>query len=223
MEKVVRIQHGQMTVPFQKVAAKFGPVKQHSFSVIYTNGAGEETSLDLIAPTPDVFKYWFDGLKIILKKIRYIKENATVEERYYKLKFEAADADRSGTLDVQEVIEIIYGMNIDLNKAVITKMIEEVDEDNNGTLDFDEFSTLLTELRRRPELEALWKTVVTEVARMDDLAPLALDMDNNDEAKTIRAGTITSAQFAQFWYVLILSCVSTNIATSSYIYIFVYF
>lgn len=201
MEKVVRIQHGQMTVPFQKVVAKFGPVKQNSFSIIYTNGAGDETSLDLIAPTPDVFKYWFDGLKIILKKVRYTKENASVEERYYKLKFEAADADRSGTLDVDEVIEIIYGMNIDLSKAVIRKMIQEVDEDNNGTLDFEEFSNLLAELRRRPELEALWVTVVAGTCKQGELGPLVLNVENNAEAKTIRASTITMEQFRSFWYV----------------------
>ena len=126
IEKVIRIQHGQMTVPFQRVSKKFGPVKQHSFSIIYNKDNGEETSLDLIAPTPDTFRYWYDGLKILMKKARFMKENATVEERYYKLKFEAADADHSGTLDVGEVIEIIYGMNIDLSKSVITQMIKEV-------------------------------------------------------------------------------------------------
>ena len=149
MEKVIRVQHGQMTVPFQKVSSKFGSVKQNSFSVIYANDNGDERSLDLIAPTPDVFKYWFTGLKIIMKKVRHMKENDTVEERYYKLKFDAADADRSGSLDVSEVVEIIYGMNIEMSKAVITRMIKEVDVDNNGTLDFEEFSQLLTTLRRR--------------------------------------------------------------------------
>lgn len=145
----MRIQHGQMTVPFQKVVAKFGSVKQNSFSVIYVNGDGNETSLDLIAPTPDVFKFWYEGLRTILKKVRYMKENATVEERYYKLKFDAADADRSGSLDVSEVVEIIYGMNIEMNRDVIARMIKEVDADDNGTLDFEEFSQLLTTLRRR--------------------------------------------------------------------------
>ena len=149
MEKVIRIQHGQSTVPFQRAISKFGAVKQNSFSLIYTNDDGMETSLDLIAPTPDLFNQWFEGLKIILKKVRYMKENSSIEERFYKRKFEAADTDRSGTLDKAEVVEIISGMNIELPSAKVSKMIEENDVDKNGTLDFEEFSQLLTILRRR--------------------------------------------------------------------------
>ena len=149
MEKVVRIQHGQNTVAFQKVLTKFAAVKQNSFSLIYTNENGVEASLDLIAPTPELFVHWFEGLKIILKRVRYMKENSSVEERFYKRKFEAADNDQSGTLDKAEVIEIISSMNIELPTKAVAKMIEENDVDKNGTLDFEEFSQLLTILRRR--------------------------------------------------------------------------
>ena len=57
--------------------------------------------------------------------------------------------------------------------------------DNNGTLDFDEFSTLLTVLRRRPELEALWVTVVNGTCRQSDLGPLSLHMENDDDAQAV--------------------------------------
>lgn len=202
MEKVVRIQHGQMTVAFQKLSSKFAQVKQNSFSVIYTNNNGEETSLDLIAPAPQVFQYWFDGLKIVLKKIRHLRESATLEERYYKAKFDAADEDGSGTLDSAEVVDIICSMNIEMSKDVIKKMIDEVDVDKNGTLDFDEFSQLLTTLRRRPELESLWITVVNNTYKPNDLNPLELNLENNDTAKNIRAATITSQQLKDFWNVI---------------------
>ena len=149
MEKVIRLQNGQSTVPFSRVSQKYGAVKQNSLSVIYSDDNGVETSLDLIAPNSTLFTIWFEGLKLILKKVRYMRENASVEERFYKMKFEAADRDGSGTLDTHEVIEIINGMNIDMSSAAIHKMIKAYDKDNSGSLDLYEFTGLLTELRRR--------------------------------------------------------------------------
>ena len=148
MEKVVRIIHGQSTVPFQKAIKKFGSVKKTSFSIIYIK-KGKEKSLNLIAPNPKAFKYWYDGLNRVLKRIAYMRENATPEERFYKTKFEQADRDGSGTIDMEEAVSVIAQMNINMTRDAIAKMVVENDVDKNGTLDFHEFSNLLNLLRRR--------------------------------------------------------------------------
>lgn len=148
MERVVRIIHGQSTIPFQKADKKFQSVKKTSFSIIYIKD-GREASLDLIAPNPKAFKYWFEGLNRILKRVLYLRETATPEERYYKMKFESADTDRSGTLDNDEVVALVAQMNINMASSSIARMVAENDVDNNGTLDFDEFSNFMVKLRRR--------------------------------------------------------------------------
>lgn len=151
MEKVVRIIHGQSTIPFQKSDSKFHSVKRTSFSLIYIEH-GKERSLDLIAPNPKAFRYWYEGLNRVLKRVTYLRENATPEERFYKMKFEDADKDGSGTLDNDEVIALVAQMNIDMPRSAIARMVAENDVDNNGTLDFDEFSTFMTILRRRLDI-----------------------------------------------------------------------
>ena len=148
MEKVIKVIHGQTTVPFQRVADKFGSVKKTSLSVIYMRN-GKERSLNLIAPNPKAFKYWHEGLNRILKRIVYMRENATPEERFYKTKFEEADRDGSGTIDMEEAVKVIAHMNINMTRDAIAKMVVENDVDKNGTLDLHEFSNLLILLRRR--------------------------------------------------------------------------
>ena len=200
MENVTRIQHGQMTVAFQKAAKQFSSVKQNSFSIIYQcETTGTEKSLDLIAPTPDIFRYWFDGLKHILKRVRYMRDQASLDERFYKMKFELADKDRGGTLDRNEVLDVIASMNNNTSKANVIKMFLEVDVDKSNNLDFDEFVQLMTLLRRRPELESIWSTICDKNIATT-LAPLTdLNMENNDSARLIRNKTITIPDFMEVW------------------------
>ena len=51
IEKVIRLQSGQMTYKFERLAHIFGLAKEKSFSIIYSDQRGDEQSLDLIAPT----------------------------------------------------------------------------------------------------------------------------------------------------------------------------
>lgn len=199
MESVTRIQHGQMTVAFQKAAKQFSSVKQNSFSIIYMSDTGVEKSLDLIAPTPDIFRYWFDGLKHILQRVRYMRDQASLDERFYKMKFELADKDRGGTLDRNEVLDVIASMNNNTSKANIIKMFLEVDVDKSNNLDFDEFVQLMTLLRRRPDLESVWNSIC-EKTIPSTLTPLTdINLENNDSARLIRNKTITVPEFMEVW------------------------
>ena len=61
MEKVIRLQSGQMTYKFERLSHIFGLAKEKSFSIIYADENGQEMSLDLIAPTLSVYRHWFRG------------------------------------------------------------------------------------------------------------------------------------------------------------------
>lgn len=51
----------------------------------------------------------------------------------------------------------------------------------------------------RPELEALWVTVVNSSENGTNLQPLALNLENDDSSKSVRGSTIPSARFVEFW------------------------
>jgi hypothetical protein len=53
MEKVIRIQRGQKTYPFGRLSHIFGLAEEKSFSIIYIDHRGRETSLDLICPSKE--------------------------------------------------------------------------------------------------------------------------------------------------------------------------
>lgn len=149
LEKVVRIQVGQMTAPFIKQAQTFGPASDRSLSVIYTNDEGKETSLDLVAPNDHVFKYVNRVLRKVVADLNEEKRRTSVEKRFLKAKWEAADSDHSGCLTRREIIGIVSSMNINRSRAKIIEIFNSVDADASGELDFNEFLIFMQRLRRR--------------------------------------------------------------------------
>jgi hypothetical protein len=124
-----------MTSNFARHTATFGAASGNSFSILY----GDNRSLDLIAPSPEVFHIWYLGIKQILREIRHAAQNSTVRQRYLKAKWDQADDDQNGSLAKSEVLELVQAMNISRSKKQILALYREVDKDGSNTLDFQEF------------------------------------------------------------------------------------
>jgi len=149
LEKVVRIQVGQMTAPFIAQKATFGPAEDRSLSVIYTDEDAKERSLDILAPNEHVFKYVNRVLRKVVADLNEEKLKTSVEKRYLKAKWEAADSDHSGYLTRREIIGIVQSMNINRSRAKIIEIFNAVDADASGELDFSEFLVFMQRVRRR--------------------------------------------------------------------------
>lgn len=75
----------------------------------------------------------------------YIKTGLTVDEvSQIKEAFDLYDEDHSGTIDTQELKKCLQGLGIEASNQTLTNMISEIDQDNNGDIDFGEFITLMT-------------------------------------------------------------------------------
>jgi len=105
--------------------------------------------LDLIAPTADVFNYWFCGLKACLKNVHNERTFMDLDYRYFKLKWDEAGGSKHGWLTKKQVVQLVSSLNVDRPRKLIHGLFKEVDKDNNGTLDYDEFITLMEMLRTR--------------------------------------------------------------------------
>ena len=79
VERILRVQHGQLTSKFEKFRKEFADADSHSFSIIYDDTS---TSLDLIAATEEEFNLWFDGLRVILKEHHAAQNRLTPFVRY---------------------------------------------------------------------------------------------------------------------------------------------
>lgn len=56
--------------------------------------------------------------------------------------FESFDSGKTGSISTETVAEILRLMGQPFNKQILDEMIEEVDEDKSGRLEFEEFIIL---------------------------------------------------------------------------------
>lgn len=56
--------------------------------------------------------------------------------------FESFDSEKSGSISTETVAEILRLMGQPFNRQILEEMIEEVDEDKSGRLEFEEFIIL---------------------------------------------------------------------------------
>ena len=106
-------------------------------------------SLDLAAPTEEIFKFWYNGLRCIMKHLEDIEKNVDVDRRFLKSKWDKADPKKTGTISRKDVLKLISSMHMNLPTAAISKAFKEVDRDKSNTLDFEEFCNFMNILRRR--------------------------------------------------------------------------
>jgi hypothetical protein len=198
LESVTRIQHGQMTSNFARHTQTFGAASGNSFSLLY----GDNRSLDLIAPSPEVFHTWYIGIKQILREIRNARENSTVRQRYLKAKWDQADADQSGTLAKSEVLELVQAMNISRSKKQILALYREVDTDGSNTLDFHEFIKFIDLLERRVDLQFIWTTLADTHSQANPVPiPPPTKPGKGSSSSSSIPDRISVREFQRFWSV----------------------
>jgi calmodulin len=74
-----------------------------------------------------------------------------------KKAFESFDSGKTGSISTETVAEILRLMGQPFNKQILDEMIEEVDEDKSGRLEFEEFIILCAKFIVEEDAEALVK------------------------------------------------------------------
>jgi len=64
--------------------------------------------------------------------------------RQFKEAFELFDTDQSGTIDGSELKFCMQALGFDPSPYEIKEMLEKIDQDGNGTVEFEEFVDLLS-------------------------------------------------------------------------------
>jgi calmodulin len=71
----------------------------------------------------------------------------------YKDAFEMFDKNKDGVITTKELANIMRSLNQDPTEEELNEMIEEVDLDKNGEVDFEEFITLMNRRSRETDIE----------------------------------------------------------------------
>ena len=71
----------------------------------------------------------------------------------YKDAFEMFDKNKDGVITTKELANIMRSLNQDPTEEELNEMIEEVDLDKNGEVDFEEFVTLMNRRSKQTDME----------------------------------------------------------------------
>ncbi|CAE8691469.1 unnamed protein product, partial [Polarella glacialis] len=81
--------------------------------------------------------------------LTFVRRYTKVQDEGYRNAFQHYDADRSGTIEGQELAELLASLGITPMEQVIQEIIDEVDADGTGDLTLTEFSHVLRLLGER--------------------------------------------------------------------------
>ena len=72
---------------------------------------------------------------------------------YYRNAFDMFDKKKIGIITLKELSNVIRSLNLDPTEEEIKEMIDEVDLDGNGEIDFEEFVTLMNRRSKQTDME----------------------------------------------------------------------
>ncbi len=197
LEKVSKFLQGQNTYQFQRWADPYNVASEKSFTIIYQDDDNQEQTLDLIAPSLDIYDLWFNGVQALVQKLQDERKNYSLDMLYLKTLWDRADNDHNGTLNINEVFAMLALINVNMPKDKMKAMFKKFDKDNSGALDFAEFLEFMSKLRRRPEMEALFALCVSG----DPIPKANVQFYVDTESSAITNSTVDLGRFVSFWYV----------------------
>jgi centrin-1 len=74
------------------------------------------------------------------------EKNGLTEDEVMEIKeaFDLFDSDKSGEIDTEELKSALKNLGIDAKNQTLTNMMADLDKDNSGQIDFEEFIDMMT-------------------------------------------------------------------------------
>ncbi|CAM9357091.1 unnamed protein product [Ectocarpus sp. 6 AP-2014] len=203
LSRVDRVQRGQQTRKFSRFAGKHRSVTGHSLSIIYDD---QLSSLDLVAENDqeaNTLVGLLNRLVVLCQDERMMEDE---ELKNFRQQWRKADKDGNLTLDRKEIVRLVQTLNITASSSYIKKKMKEVDFNGDGVLQFKEFVFLMRMLGERPEVEALFLTLLQASHEPDPSRYLArcISEDRATDPRTeaeklqLRQETMPLSAFAWF-------------------------
>ncbi|ETV84518.1 hypothetical protein H257_03699 [Aphanomyces astaci] len=116
--------------------------------IVEEDGAGDDGPTKTKAAPPKAIPQGFDGdgRRIIPPQLQ--AEFTTNEGEELIALFESADEDKSGSVDEQEFRKLLVRMDICIADDEVDKLVVEVDTNNNGLIEWDEFVSMVVKAKR---------------------------------------------------------------------------
>uniref|UniRef100_A0A8C7JSH0 Phosphoinositide phospholipase C n=1 Tax=Oncorhynchus kisutch TaxID=8019 RepID=A0A8C7JSH0_ONCKI len=174
IDSIREVCEGKQSEIFQRYSeGSFDP--NCCFSLYY----GERLeSLDLVSSTGEEARTWITGLKYLVAGISdedsLAKRQRTRDQYPYRgnghQTFAEADKNGDGSLSISEVLQLLHKLNVNLPRQKVKQMFKEADtDDNQGTLDFEEFCSFYKMMSTRRDLYLLMLTYSNHKDHLDSI------------------------------------------------------
>ena len=111
------------------------------------------------------------------KKVDGVTKQQLVQYRELFRKF---DRDGSGSIDLEELNDMLKSCGMQMDLADLREIVEEFDEDNNGTIDFEEFVKIFVQLVETSSIgQEQLSLQSSEVLMMESVPKLTESVDQN--------------------------------------------
>ncbi|ETV75922.1 hypothetical protein H257_09883 [Aphanomyces astaci] len=180
---ICRLQPGVTTSKFHRLDAKTRQTHALCFSIILAFGK----TIDIVCTSAAQYDRWFHGLRSLMDRLRATR-SADPETAFLYQIWIHADSNQDGMLSRSEVEKVTRSLNHATSaKGELRRMFTQVDLDGDGELDFNEYCALMTQLRHRPELDALFQPSVKSQQYMTSSAFEAFLITNGHTTDDIQS------------------------------------
>ncbi|XP_039223740.1 1-phosphatidylinositol 4,5-bisphosphate phosphodiesterase eta-2 isoform X4 [Crotalus tigris] len=158
IDSIQEVCEGKRSEIFQRYAdGSFDP--NCCFTIYYGD---HMESLDLVSSNGEEARMWITGLKYLIAGISdedSLSKRQRTRDQWLKQTFDEADKNGDGSLSINEVLQLMHKLNVNLPRQKVKQMFKEADtDDNQGTLDFEEFCAFYKVMSTRRDLYLLMLT-----------------------------------------------------------------
>nr|XP_023408276.1 1-phosphatidylinositol 4,5-bisphosphate phosphodiesterase eta-2 [Loxodonta africana] len=172
IDSIQEVSEGRQSEIFQRYPdGSFDP--NCCFSVYYGD---HRDSLDLVSSSGDEARTWVTGLRYLMAGISdedSLARRQRTRDQYpwggwLKQTFDEADKNGDGSLSIGEVLQLLHKLNVNLPRQRVKQMFKEADtDDQQGTLDFEEFCAFYKMMSTRRDLYLLLLTYSNHKDHLD--------------------------------------------------------
>eukprot|EP00340_Litonotus_pictus_P000432 CAMPEP_0170515664 /NCGR_PEP_ID=MMETSP0209-20121228/2071_1 /TAXON_ID=665100 ORGANISM="Litonotus pictus, Strain P1" /NCGR_SAMPLE_ID=MMETSP0209 /ASSEMBLY_ACC=CAM_ASM_000301 /LENGTH=170 /DNA_ID=CAMNT_0010800257 /DNA_START=17 /DNA_END=529 /DNA_ORIENTATION=+ len=104
------------------------------------------------------------------------EKNGLTEDEVMEIKeaFDLFDSDKSGEIDTDELKQALKNLGIDAKNQTLSNMMADLDKDNSGKIDFNEFIDMMTakmsDRDTREDLEKVFRLFLGDDDKADKIA-----------------------------------------------------